>query len=78
MNCLLSVVIIRPKLEMLSRNNTLFFLSVHEIVFGISRFLPNTPNITRIDHIKVSLIVPFINQRGKPMFRALNFAKYYK
>ena len=62
---------------MLSRNNTLF-LSVHDIEFGISRFFRKTPNIIRIDHIKICLIVPFINQRVKPMFRALNFDKYYK
>ena len=58
---------------MLSRNNTSFFYP-----YGISRFLRKTPNIIRIDHIKIGLIVPFINQRVKPMFRALNFDKYYK
>ena len=62
---------------MLSRNNT-FFYSLHDIEFGIYRFSRKTPNIIRIDHIKISLIVPFINQRVKPMFRALNFDKYYK
>ena len=58
---------------MLSRNN--FFLSVHD-KFGISRFLRKTPNIIRIYHIKISLIVPFINLWGKPMVRALTFDKY--
>ena len=62
---------------MLSRNNT-FFIYVHDIEFGISQFLRKTPNIIRIDHIKISLIVSFINQTGKSMFIALNFDKYYK
>ena len=34
--------------------------------------------IIRIDQIKMSLIVSFINQTGKPMFIALKFDKYYK
>ena len=55
------------------------FLSVHDIEFGISRFLCKTLNIIRIDHMKMSLIVglSFINQTGQ-MFIALNFDKYYK
>ena len=56
---------------MLSKNE-------HDIEFGISRFLRKTPNIIRIDNIKISLIVSFINQTGKPMFKALIFYKYYK
>ena len=48
---------------MLSRNNT--FLSVHDIEFGIFRFLRKIPNIIRIDDIKISLILSFINQTGK-------------
>ena len=62
---------------MLFRNNT-FFLSVHNIEFRISLFLQTKSNIIRIDHIKMNLIVSFINQTGKPMFIALNFDKYYK
>ena len=56
---------------MLSRNNT--FLSVHDIEFGISLFLRKTPNIIRIDHIKICLIVPFINQRGKTNVQSFKF-----
>ena len=44
---------------------TLFFLSVHDIEFGISRVLRKTPNIIRIDHIKMSLIVSFIDKYYK-------------
>ena len=35
-------------------------------------------NIIKIDHIKMSLILSFINQTRKPMFIALNIDKYYK
>ena len=54
---------------MLSRNNTFFY----PYTTSSSGFLD-----FRIDHINICLIVPFINQRVKPMFRALNFDKYYK
>ena len=46
---------------MLSRNNR-FFLSVHDVKFGISRFLRKTLNIIRIDHIKISLIVHLLTK----------------
>ena len=62
---------------MLSRNNT-FFYPYTTSSSGFLDFCKKTPNIIRIDHIKMCLIVPFINQRVKPMFRALNFDKYYK
>ena len=58
---------------MLSRNNTLFFLSVHDIEFGISQFLHKTQNIIRIDHIKMSLIVSFINQTEKTNVHSFKF-----